>query len=243
MARRKAKEADQADRITLDGINPEQFDQLVTLLAQWIRSGEVTVHLIMPSRVRFDFNESNISDLLKKNQLPSGCISQLRTDIPFMLQGILGGQRRAIARFIANNSTPTKAKGKPKSSEQEVRAEVETRIHCVEQKLVNTDLRRQFAIKRSSKNNIYSGVYWDVVEKHDDSTGSTLPNLTNATVRIVAQKPPGREQEQFIIPFMLPGLREPVEEFVLTMTLEDLRELAKELGKAEAAIRRVMERE
>lgn len=243
MVRSKSKVSVQGDRITLDGITAEQFDQLATLLAQWIRSGEVAVHIIMPPQVRLDFNESNISDLLKKNQLPSGCISQLRTDIPFMLQGILGGQRRGIARFIADNSTPTEAKGKPKPSKEQVKAEVETRIHCVEQKLVTTDLRRQFAIKRLAKNNIYSGVYWDVVEKHDDSTGSTLPNLINATVRIVAQKPPRREQEQFFIPSIFLGLREPVEEFVLTMTLEDLCELVKELGNAEAAIRLIMERE
>lgn len=243
MARRKAKEVDQADRITLDGINPEQFDQLATLLAQWIPGGKVRVQLIMPRRVRLDFDQGKISRLLKKNELPSGCISQLNSDIPFMLQGILYGQRGTIARFVAENSAITEVKGKPKPSKQQARAEVETRIHCIEQKLVTTDLRRQFAIKRSAKNNTYLDVYWDVVEKHDDSTGSTLPHLASATVRLVAQKPPTREQEELFMPFYPLALMPPNEEFVLTMTMEDLRELMKELGNAEAAIRRIMERE
>lgn len=244
MARRKAKEVGQVDRITLDGINPEQFDQLATLLAQWIRGGKVTVQLIRPSQVRLDFNQGKISALLKKNELPSGCISQLRSDIPFMIQGILGGQRRTLARFLAENSTITEVKGKPKPRKEQARAEVETRIHCIEQKLVTTDLRREFAIKRSAINNTYSDVYWDVVEKHDDSTGSTLPHLASATVRLVTQKPPAREQEGLFVPFYPPWLMTPNnEEFVLTMTMEDLRKLMKELGNAEAAIRRIMERE
>jgi hypothetical protein len=244
LERPKSKAYKQSERITLDGITPGQFDQLVTLLAERICGGEVTLRIIIPREIRLVFNEDKISALLKKKGIPSDCMSQIRTDIPLMLQGILGGRRKAVANFLAENSAPPKAKDERQPSKEQVRAEVETRISCVEQKLVTADLRRQFAIKKSANNNTYVCVYWDIVEKCEDSTGIILSNLTSATVRIVARKPFTMEEEKtFFIPFLLPGLEKPNEEFVLTMTREDLHELIKELSNAEEAIKRTMEKE
>lgn len=240
----KSKVSDKSDRITLDGITPEHFDQLITLLTQWIRSGEVVVRFIRTTVVQLDFDEDNISRQLKNNKLPSGCISQLRLDIAIMLQGILGGLRKAVASFITDNSTVSEVKGKPKKSEEQIRAEVETRIRCVEETIVTSDLRRQFAIRKSAKTNTYVGVSWDVVEKRSDSTGSILPDLVHATVRITAQKPRATEREEAIfIPYqyLIRGVTADIEDFVLTMTQEDLCDLAEKLGNAVKALRQAME--
>ena len=241
--RSKSKVSVQGDRITLDGITAEQFDQLVTLLAQWIRSEEVVVRFIIPSSVRLEFDEDNISRQLKNSQLPSGCMSQLRFEISFMLQGILGGHRKSVASFIADSSTVSEVKGKPKHSKEQIRAEVETRIRFVEEKIVTSDLRRQFAIKNSAKTNTYLGVSWDVVEKRSDSIRSTPTDLAYATVRITAQTPRPRKRGEIVfMPYMFPGYHGKFEDFVLTMTLEDLRDLAKELGNAAEALTQTMER-
>ncbi len=240
----KSKVSAQGDRITLDGITPEQFDRLVSLLAHWISSGEVVARFTMPSVVKLDFDEASISRQLKDKQLPSGCISQLRYDISLMLQGILGGHRKSAASFIADNSSVGEIKGAAKPSKEQIREEVETRIRCVEEKVVTADLRRQFAIKSSAKTNTYVGVSWDIVEKRSDSTGSTPPDIVHATVRINAGKPRavGIEREIFI-PYLyaIPGYTAELESYVLTMTLEDLRDLVEKLGNAVKALRQAME--
>ncbi len=244
MAGSKSKVSGKSDRITIDGITAEQFEQLVSILSQWIRSGEVVVRFIMPSAVELKFDEDNISRQLKQNELPPGCISALRYDISFMLQGVLGGHRKVITRFLADNSTVSEVKGEPKPRKEQIRTEVDTRLRCVEEKIVTSDLRRRFAIKKSAKTNTYLGVCWDVVHKRSDSTGSMLPDLVHATVRITAQKPSrtGREEEIFI-PYAIAGYGQGVEDFVVTMTLEDLRELAEELGNAVRALKQVADTE
>lgn len=237
MAGSEPKVPNRSERITLDGITPEQFDQLVSLLVGWISSGEVVVRFIMPSEVQLEFDEDNISRQLKDNKLPSNCVSQLRSDIPFMLQGILGGHRKAIAGFITDSSTVSEVKGVAKPSKEQVRKEVEARIHCVEEKVVTHNLRRQFAIKGSAKTNTYVGASWDVVEKRSDSTGSILPDVVHATIRITAQKPrPVGVGREIFIPFTIPGYTAEFENYVLTMTLEDLRDLLEKLGNAVKAL-------
>ena len=243
MERPKSKTYKQSERITLDGITPRQFDKLATLLAELIHGGEVMVRIIIPREIKLVFNEDKISDLLKKKRIPSAGISQMRMEIPLMLQGILSGRRKAMAGFIAENTTPPKVKGERQPSKEQVRAEVETRISCVEAKLVTADLRRQFVIKKSANNNTYLCVYWDIVEKCEDNTGTILPNLTSATVRIVSRKPFTIEEERTLfIPFQIPGIERESEELVITMTREDLHELIKELSNAEEVIKRRMER-
>lgn len=233
----KAKASDKSTRITIDGITPEQFDQLLTLLAQWIRSGDAVVRFLTPSAVKLDFDEDNISRRLKASQLPSGCIPQLRYDIAFMVQGILSGQRKAVASFVTDNSEIGEVKGERKPSKEQIRTEVETRIRYVEEKVVTSDLRRQFAIKDSAKTNTYLSVSWDVVQKRSDITSSILPDLVYATVRIVAQKPRTMEsREIFFIPYPIVGRTTEVEDFVVTMTLEDLRELIEKLNDAARAL-------
>jgi len=210
----------------------------------WISSGEVVVRLTIPSAVKLDFDEANISRQLKDNELPSGCISQLRYDISFMLQGILGGHRKAVASFITDNTDVSGIKGAPKPSKEQIRREVETRIRCVEEKVVTVDLRRQFVIKSSAKTNTYVGVSWDIVEKRSDSSGSTPPDIVHATVRINAQKPRtmGVEPEIFIpYAYAIPGYAAELESYVITMTLEDLRDLVEKLGNAVKALRQAME--
>ncbi len=243
MAGSKSRASVLSGRIAIDGITVEQFDQLVTLLAQWIRSEEVVVRFILPSSVRLEFDEDNISRQLKNSQLPSGCMAQLRFEISFMLQGILGGHRKAVASFIADNSTVSEVKGEPKHSKEQIRGEVETRIRCVEEKIVTSDLRRQFAIKNSAKTNTYLGASWDVVEKRSDSIRSTPTDLAHATVQITAQTPQPTERGEIVfMPYMFSERTGKFENFVLTMTLEDLRDLAKELGNAAEALRQTMER-
>lgn len=242
MVRSKSKVSEQGDRIIIDGITPEQFDQLVNLLVGWIAQGEVVVRFVMPLGVKLDFDEDNISRNLKEKQLPSNCISQLRNDIPFMLQAILGGHRKAVARFIADSSTASEVKSAPKPTKEQMREEVDIRIRHVEKEVITSDLRRQFAIKSSAKTNTYFSVSWDIIEKRSDSTSSMPPDIVQATVRLNAQKPVATVVErQIFIPFAMPGYGAEFENYVLTMTLQDLLDLIKELGNAVKALSQAME--
>ncbi|MGB2798913.1 MAG: hypothetical protein WBC82_03610 [Dehalococcoidia bacterium] len=243
MASPKSKESRPSGRIAIDGINAEQFEQLADLLKEWIARGEVKVQLIMPSSVELDFDEDNISRKLKQNSLPSGCIPQLKYEIKFMLQGILGGHRKAIAEFITENVSIKESKDQPKPSKASIKEEVEIRIRYIEEKVVTQALRHQFLIKSSAKTNNYIGVSWDIVEKRSDSTGSMPPDLVHATVLITAQKPRiKRAMEPFFVPFGIFGYGASLdfENLIITMTLEDLQDMAGKLENAAEALRKAI---
>lgn len=229
-------------RIALDGIEAEQFDLLVDLLARWISGGEIKVRFRVARTPVLDFDEENIAQQVKNNQLPGACISQLRTDIPLMLFGILAGFRSVVTSFLVAQSEPPERKGAQKASKAQIRQEVVTRIKCVEDKLVTSDLRRQYAVKSTAKTDTYLGVSWDVVEKHGESTGGLPPGLVHATVRIAVEKPaaPGRERGTFL-PFVFEFGPAESEGLTLTMTLQDVQDLVENLGKAVKALRQATE--
>lgn len=244
----KMKGSQPSARITIDGITAEQFDKLVGLLTEWITRGEVRIRLIMPSSIELEFDEANISRQLKQKRLPQGCLSQFRNDIPYMLRGILEGRRGFYTELIASYSAVKGSKDQLKPSKKQIREEVEVRIRQIEEKVVTPALRNQFAIKRSATSDNFVDVSWAIDQKRIDSTGSAPPDLVHATVRITTQKPQVKiaREELFIpFPFDFPGVtryRE-IQDFIITMTLEDLQDMADKLGNAVKALRRVMEPE
>jgi len=230
------------DRIPLDGIEPEEFAQLVELLAAWIVKGEVKVRFRFPSMVVFDFSEENISQQLERQKLPKACLPQLTHDIPIMLSGILTGHRNSVTAFLLDHAAIPRSKGAAKPKKQEIREEILSRIQSVEDKVLSAELRRQYAAKRTSKNSIYLDASWDIVEKRDESTGNPPSNLVYATVRISAQRPLSNTHAlSFFSPFILDLTDTPfADSLTLTMTLEDLKDLAETLEKASKSLKREM---
>jgi hypothetical protein len=224
-----------SDRIVIDGIEPEQFDKLVDLLAKWTSRGKVKVRFQPPEQIRLDFVENQISQELKHHGLPESCISQLRSDIPLMLTGILAGYRPRITNFLAEHSDEMQSEDEPRPDKEEIVNEVAARILRLEENVVTSDLTRQYAIKRTTKNNTFLGASWDIVEKRSESSGNPPSNLVYATMRITTQKPPIRSSEAgfLFLPFSFDLANPPsYEDLTLTMTFEDLQDLAETLGNA-----------
>ncbi len=232
-----------SSQITVGHVGHDEFTRLVDLLASWLTAGLVKVRFRLPAQVSFDFAEDNVSLQLEKHNLPKACIGQLRHDIPVMVSGILTGYRNMVVSFLASHESAYRTGGSPTPAEDQLRDEVLARIQYVEDRLVTADLRRHYAIKRTSKNSIYLDVSWEVVEKRSESTGSPPANLDYATVRITAQMPSGGQDN---VPFLSPLIFDIVdtsgtESLTLTMTVEDLSDLLHALNKALTALREVMD--
>lgn len=243
MANPESRQFQQYGRIALDGIEPKDFDRLVDLLADWIVKGEVNVRFGTSSVVRMDFDAQKIAQKLKKSKLPEeACIGQLRYEIAFMVSGILTGHRTGVTSFLVANVVIHKRKDAPKPSKEQIRQEITARIQCVEDKIVTADLRRQYAVKTTAKNNTYLGTSWEVVQKRGGSAGAVLPGLAHATVRIDVQKPFLRVgTREFFFPFQLEISPGESEGLTLTMTLEDLQDLATNLERAAKALEEAIE--
>jgi len=237
----KSRKPVQEGRIALDNIQDKEFELLADLVAGWISRGQVKVRFWLPSDLSFDFDEEEIEKELKKHSLPYACLGQMRYDIPVMVFGILSGLRKSVANFLTGvASVPD---GVPQPTGEEIKNEVDARIKCVEDKVVSSGLRRQYAVKHAAKTNTYAGISWDVVEKQGESTVSVGPGLVHATVRIATLNPMGRptHRESFV-PFLREFLGKGQEEGVtLTMTLEDVRDLVEGLEDCAGALRRAIE--
>ncbi|MBI2303166.1 MAG: hypothetical protein HYU86_00265 [Chloroflexi bacterium] len=226
-----------SERISLDDIEPQQFDSLVDLLAEWLAQGEVKVRFRMPAQVELDFVEEKVSQQLKSAGLPSACIGQLRLDVPFMLSGILTGYRNAVMRMLADHAKVS-AKG-TKPTRDQITKELTARAQRVEEKLVSAELRRQYVVKRTAKASTYIDTSWEVVEKQQDSVRGSVPKQVYATLRVTAQKPSTRAGDVGFLPPFSFGLLNPpqYDELTLTMTTEDLQDIVDSLSKALNALK------
>lgn len=228
-----------SERIPLDDIEPQQFDSLIDLLAQWLAQGEIKVRFRMPAQVEFVFGEEKISQQLKSAGLPPACSGQLRYDVPFMLSGILTGYRNSVTRMLADHVKVSAKAGSPKPTKPQITQEVAARTQRVEERIVSAELRHQYAVKLTAKANTYIDTSWEVVEKQQDSTPGSLPKQTYATLRVTAQKPSTRAGDVgSLFPFGFDFLNPPqYDELTLTMTTEDLQDLLESVSKALGALK------
>lgn len=224
-----------SDRIEVGDIKPEQFNALIDKLSVWLNDN-VSVQILPKLKPILEFDEKKILSLLKENKLPVDCISQLEFDVPFMLYGILTGKRPMIISILTDKERTQKPKGA--KSEQKIKEEITTRLSYVEEKLVTSDLRKQYTIKNRAKTNIYFGSSWEVVRNQSESDVTIPVGLTYSTFRINMLKPSLNQSEDIFFPFSLSSLlQNNSESIVVTMTLEDLNDLIKNLGNAANAIK------
>lgn len=229
------------DQIILDGITASQFRLLVDLLAEWMSTGLVKIRFA-PNPV-IEFEDNRILPLLKERNLPQNCVPLMKWDVSFMLSGILTGSRGMMISFLTGNANARQPKGSKPPTEKQINAATTARLGYVEQKIVTSDLRKQYAIKDKAKTNLYYGTAWEVVRSQSQNDPTVPVGLTYTTLRIDTLKPsPMRNEEPFSVPFNM--LRPSgYESVVLTMTLQDLTDLIESLGNAAKAIKQSIDSE
>lgn len=221
------------NRVSLDNVTAENFEQLISLLSEWVPERRVRVRFWMPLTVVLKYDEDEITGLLNSSNLPSrDCILQLRYDVPVMLSAILTGQRNSAIEFLTSVTDLTEPNADQENSEELTRAEIVERMKELEERLVTEEIRHRFAVKFTTKNDIFSGAEWEVVKRQADSDSGSPANLTYATVRITAQKP-------------VNNLRGPVDRSAfdsdsisLIMTMDDIIELRDCLDRVSTALDR-----
>ena len=222
------------DRAVVDGIEPEQFDQLIDLLASWTADGSVKIRVRPPARIALNFEEDDISRLLEQHSLPSDCIMQLHVDIPIILSGILSGNRNITTRFLVEHAEETQ---KDDVDGESIRREISHRIQQIEERFASAEVRRQYAIIREAKNATLVGTFWEINEKRSADGGTSLTNLVHATLRIEAKMPPTSLEREFEVPFgsnLLDSLSTTA--LTMTLTLEDLEDLSKSIDQLKNAM-------
>lgn len=224
-----------SERIALDGVEPNQFDQLIDLLVGWIADNVVRVAIKPPTRISLNYDSDSLVAELKDHDLPESIVTQLESDIPLMLSGILSGNRNTATRFLIGHEHQDEASD---SEVENKRNEVSIRIQLVEEKVASAEIRRQFSIKRNAKSNVLTETSWEVSEKRSEDHGVPLSNLTYATLRIEAQTPPTSLDRELDIPFSINIFNPPkMDVMTLTLTLDDVEELMDVLGKIASALK------
>ena len=235
-----------ANRVSLDNVTPEQFDHLVNLLSEAVSARQVKIKIWVPSSVELLFDSDGISDLLDAKGLPvDACLSQLNLDIPIMLSGVLMGRQASAARYLTEDTQltepgyitePEHITDDGERREEIIRSELLERCTILEKKVINEGLRHQYAIKTTAKNNVLTGVEWEVVLRQSDSTRDLPAGLTYATVRFILQKPP-------INYVRYVGMRQESETLTAILTTEEIVELRASLEEALTAIEHARQRE
>jgi hypothetical protein len=230
-----------ANRVSLDDVTPDQFDLLAHLLSETIADRRVKIRLWVPSSVELRFDSAAISDLLDSWGLPVGaCLSQLNADIPVMIAGVLSGRQVSATGYLATETQLTEPGLVTEESEDRedlIRTELLERCAILESRVIDEELRRQYAVKTTAKNRILIGTEWEVVKRQSDDTGTLPPlGLTYATVRFILQKPP-------ISYVRYVGLRQESETVTAILTAEEIVELRDSLNQALAAIEQARQHE
>ena len=222
-------------RVSLDNVSPADFERLTDLLTVAIQEREVKIRMWVPSTIELIFDSARMSQSLERNELPVGaCVAQLNGDIPIMLSAILMRQQIQAAAYLATVTDLTEPGLEIQDDEQReelTRSEVLQRCAVLEEKVIDDELRTQYAIKVTAKNNVLTGTEWEVVQRQSDGTNDSVDNLIYATFRFILQKPPIR-----LIRYV--GNPQESDTVTLILTTEEIIELRSVLEEALAAIER-----
>ena len=210
------------DRISLDGLTPDQFQQLAELLSDAVLDRLVKIRIWVPSSVELLFDSTIISEKLQSKDLPvSQCLVQFNADIPIMLSAVLMGRQESAARFLTNDAEITEPGFVPDDSEEQqevIRNELLQRCAVLERQVIGEELRRQYAVKITAKNKILTGTEWEVVQRQSDSSSDSPSALTYANVRLILQNPP-INYLQYV------GARQESETLTVILTAEEIIDL------------------
>lgn len=181
-----------AQRVSLDDVSGQQFDQLAEILSRSLSDRLVTIRFWTASFLELGFDSAWMSDLLESHQLPvDPCLGQLSADIPIMLSALLSGTSSSAVRHLASNTelTDSEVDAEDEEKKELIRTELGERFTILERVIVNDDLRNRYSIKSTAKNNFFTGVDWEIVQRQSDNTDASSVGMTYAMVRFITQKP------------------------------------------------------
>ena len=179
-----------ADRVSLDNVNPDQFEQLAQLLAESISKRQITMRMWVPSLVKLQFDSAWMSETLNQRNLPvEACLSQLRIDMPIMLAASLLDRAETMSRYLASDTELTETNYSSNDTEEVIRLELLARCEFLEQKIINDAIRNRFAVKLTAKTNTLAAVDWEVVQRQSDSTFNPMTGLKYANLSLFVQRP------------------------------------------------------
>lgn len=215
------------NRVSLDNVNPEQFDQLVDLLSEFILERRIKLRFWVPSAVELVFDPEWMSGLLTSKQLPvDACMSQLSVDIPLLLSAVLTGRRIGAVWHLAQDTELTELETETEDNSELIRSELLERCTILEDKLVNEEIRHRYAVKATAKNNIMVGSEWEVVRRQSDSTNDSLEGLVYANFSLLIQESPS----------FVTGKRPKYKTITVILTSEELLDLQDNLRDALTAM-------
>ena len=219
-----------ADRVSLDNVSPDQFEQLAQLLAESISQRQITMRMWVPSLVQLQFDSMWMTEALGQRDLPvEACLSQLRIDMPIMLAASLLGRTDTMSRHLASDTELTESDYLPDDAEEVIRLELLARCELLEQEIITDGVRNRFAVKVTAKANILAAAEWEVVQRHSDSTLGPITGLKYANLSLFVQRPSRNEI----------SIAPESETLTVTLTEEDIIDLQSSLEAALTALQDV----
>lgn len=216
-----------ADRVALDNVSPDQFEQLAQLLSESISQRQITMRMWVPSLVQLQFDSTWMEEALRQRDLPvEACLSQLRIDIPIMIAASLLGRTDTMSRHLASDTELTESDYLSDDEEEVIRLELLARCELLEQEIITDGVRNRFAVKMTSKANTLAAAEWEVVQRHSDSTLGPTTDLKYANLSLFVQRP--NRNEISIAPES--------ETLTVTLTKEDIIDLQSSLEAALTAL-------
>lgn len=198
----------------------EQFKGIVASAKDLIDRGLIKVRLSLPASVDLEFNADQIKPILKLQAIDIDDFDRiLNRDVSEMMSAILSKRRKGYISFILR--TKREAAEETKFDEEQEKKVLEEKVSTVEKSLISDSLRRQLAIKTTSKTGVLYKLSWEIDEKHYDETVAQPEHLFYAILRLELQKTPVPEQRFF--PFSLFGIEK--DTIVFTASIEDIEEL------------------
>lgn len=198
----------------------EEFRGIVASAKDLIDRGFIKVKLSLPASVDLEFNADQIKPILNLQAIDIDDFDRiLNRDVSEIMSAILSKRRKGYISLILRNKRETAEE--TKFDEEQEKKVLEEKVSIVEKSLISDSLRRQLAIKTTSKTGVLYKLSWEIDEKHYDEAGAQPEHLFYAILRLELQKTPIPEQQFF--PLSLFGIEK--DTIVFTASIEDIEEL------------------
>lgn len=222
-----------AESGTIKRVDTQEFTEIVSLTKKLIESAAIRVTISLPGGVNLQFEHEKIEPLVAMSFADVKRFESLvKGQIADMISAILSRRKNAYASF-AIDRLKDEAKGEGKFDEEAERKSIDEKMNLVEKQLVTPTIWRIFAIKKTSKANVFHKLSWEINEKHFDESGDQAEHLVFATIRLELQKTPAFDYPIFPLRIFGPE----TVSTIFDASLEDVRELQETL----AEVRKKME--
>jgi len=198
----------------------EQFKSIVASAKDLMDRGFIKVKLSLPANVDLEFNTDQIKPILDLQSIDIDDFDGiLNREVSEIMGAILSKRRRSYISLILRTKRETAEE--TKFDEEQEKKVLEEKVSTVEKTLISDSLRRQLAIKTTSKTGVLYKLSWEIDEKHYDEAVVQPEHLFYAILRLELQKTPIPEQRFF--PLSLFGIEK--DTIVFTASIEDIEEL------------------